>query len=329
MKTTEQLQEAYENHKEALAVPVVESTGLKKLKIAICVSGQTRSLNDNPKYTEDLNKIIKLFDEYDYDLFGHTWSDQDDPHPGILENFTEYKTTDQSTIWDEINVRKSEVNWTQYFQTRWEWMDYPEYRDILAGKSDISFIDFAKERIYGSVGQIWSAHESFLLTKNHAYNNYKFVVKIRWDSEIRLFHGHEHTAKLIDRFKENVRNWSHRLYEFRHDTVDRYPNCLCADNFISEHECGPYANDHLYIFDSEALTQMILPYSPVELFTKLITSHSKGRFASFHMPSAHTLWMMWIQKAGFLVQPLLPNFLQSNGNPDSPKMLKTNKDWNL
>ena len=95
----------------------------KKVKIAICISGQTRHLNNNPKYTEDFNNILGLFDEYDYDLFGHTWSDQEDPHSEILKQFTDYRSDSQDIIWNTIIDHKEFGNsyfpvWSQYFQTK-------------------------------------------------------------------------------------------------------------------------------------------------------------------------------------------------------------------
>ena len=40
-----------------------------RLKIAICVSGQTRHFNKDPRYTQNFYEILDLFNEYDYDLF--------------------------------------------------------------------------------------------------------------------------------------------------------------------------------------------------------------------------------------------------------------------
>ena len=62
-----------------------------RLKIAICVSGQTRHFNKDPSYTDDFYEVLDLFSDYDYDLFGHTWADQEDPHSEVLNKFTEYR----------------------------------------------------------------------------------------------------------------------------------------------------------------------------------------------------------------------------------------------
>ena len=332
MKTTEQLQEAYEKHKEELAPTVVESTGLKKLKIAICVSGQTRHFNDDPLYTEDFNKILSLFDEYDYDLFGHTWADHKDPHDEVLSRFKEYRSDPQSIIWDEITGPGSigngqdSMHWKYFLPFTDKWMEHTDYRDMLNGTSDTSFIDFAKDRIYGAIGQVWSAHESFLLTKNHfATNNYEFVVKIRWDDMINLYHGHDFIKEQIDKFKQVVYNWSNRHPHFSNNPGNEsqlYPSCLCADDLILNSFGGiPYANDHIYLIRGITLKENILTFTPYELFKNMLVEPA-GRMLH-NIPTAHTLWMVWLLNAGLTIGPLLPNFIQSNGSSDS----KTNNYW--
>ena len=122
-------------------------------KIAICVSGQTRHFNDAPQYTDDFYKILDLFSDYDYDLFGHTWADQEDPHDAVLNKFVEYRSDNQEVIWDTINnpdVYRDLNNrpmWPQFFTTEKDWHLKPEYQDMLNGISDTSYIDFAKARI--------------------------------------------------------------------------------------------------------------------------------------------------------------------------------------
>lgn len=310
---------------------------LKKPKIAICFSGQTRHFNKNPQYTEDFNNILALFDDYDYDLFGHTWSDQEDPHPEVLNQFTSYRSDSQDIIWDTIIDHKQFGNryfpvWSQYFQTKEDWFEKEEYIDILKGKSDTNYIDFARERINGTVGQIWSAHESFLLTKNYfisppehgwAPTTYVFVVKLRWDLMINLYNGREYVQTRIDRLKEVIHNWSNDKMEYNQAFGKRSPSCLCADDCLLSYNSTPYANDHMYIFDGEKFEKSdMLTHSPVILLADLLLK-MEGSFPA--LPSAHTLWMDWILSAGFEVNAVLPNILQPNG----PSGNKINKDWNI
>ena len=130
----------------------------ERLKIAICYSGQTRHFNKDPRYTQNFYEILDLFNEYDYDLFGHTWADHEDPHSEVLDKLTEYRSDDQKIIWDAITDLRPTPNkyfpiWTQFFQTQPEWYDKPEYMDMLKGKSDKNFIDFIKNESSNPLGR--------------------------------------------------------------------------------------------------------------------------------------------------------------------------------
>jgi hypothetical protein len=299
----------------------------EKLKIAICVSGQTRHFNEDPAYLDDFNKLLGLFDEYDYDLFGHTWADQEDPRPGVLKRFTEYRSDPQSIIWDAITPSPdtNNIHWTAFLTTRSEWMQKPEYIDIINNKSDINFIDFAKDQIYGQIGQVWSAHESFLLTKNHAGNKYDFVVKLRWDTMIRK-HVLDHQGRVqsntddsINRFKEQLYNWSHCLNQWNFKTCDKYPSCLSLDNCVISERGNPYINDHLYVFKFNHFKNSILAHSPYDLFIRVLKEGSNNG----GLGSAHSLWIKWILNSGFSVSPILPDIFTPNG----PGENKPNKEW--
>ena len=301
----------------------------ERLKIAICYSGQTRHFNKDPRYTQNFYEILDLFNEYDYDLFGHTWADQEDPHSGVLEKFTEYRSDDQEIIWDAITNLRPTPNkyfpiWTQFFQTKEEWYDKPEYMDILKGKSDENFINFIKERIKGNVGQVWSAHESFLLTVPQA-NEYSFVVRLRWDSWINDFHGTEYVQNSIDRFKDILYNWSHKKMEFSQHPLNG-TSCLCSDDCVITKNSAPYANDHLFVFKGEEFRNKITNIKPVDYLTNLLYSYVSGGNHNYpSLPAAHTLWMDWILHTGFKVTPALPDILTGNG----PSEGKTNKEWNI
>ena len=209
---------------------------MAKDKIAICFSGQTRHFNENRQYTNDFYEILELFDDYDYDLFGHTWADHKFPHGEIKQRFKECKRTDQELVWDNILNNTVSGNgytptWEQFFRTNEEWFKKPEYMDILSGKSDVSYIDFAKERIKGTVGQVWSAHESFLLTKPYfESNNYVAVIKLRWDLMIKRFEGEDWVNTNKERFKNMLSNWINKEVDFGGSA--KHPSCLSVDDCI-------------------------------------------------------------------------------------------------
>jgi hypothetical protein len=303
---------------------------MQKKKIAICFSGQTRHFNKDPRYTQDFYEVLDLFDEFDYDLFGHNWSDHADPHSEVLDKFTEYRSDDQEIIWDAITDLRAIPNqyfpvWEQFFQTKEEWYKKPEYIDMLKGNSDVNYIEFAKERIKGNIGQVWSAHESFLLTSSHWQKTfYSVVVRVRWDLMIKYFHGHEWVNANKQRFKDILYNWVNKQDEFKDN--HRWPDCLCSDDCVFEYNSTPYANDHMYLFDGGAFTKNGLYIKqPVDMFSSLLYHYINGPHNFPRLPSAHSLWMDWIQYAGFRVSPKLPHLFQANG----PSEGKTNKEWNI
>ena len=200
--------------------------------------------------------------------------------------------------------------------------------DMLKGKSDMNYIEFAKERIKGTVGQIWSAHESFLLTSSHWQQNmYSFVVKVRWDLMIKYFNGHEWVTTNKERFKDVLYNWSHKKMEFnQHPLFDT--SCLCTDDcLITEggDRSAPFANDHLFVFDGPEFKDKITNIKPVDLLTNMLYSYVRGSHNYPSLPAAHTLWMEWILYSKFKVTPALPHLLTGNG----PSEGKTNKEWNI
>ena len=303
-----------------------------KKKIAICFSGQTRHFNDNRLYTEHFYEILNLFDDYDYDLFGHTWADHVNPHGEVRQLFKEYRRDDQEIIWNDIlhnTVHNDDYgpNWVQFFQTNKEWYEKSEYMDILNGKSDVSYIDFAKERIKGTVGQVWSAHESFKLTDKHwADNNYQMVIKLRWDLMIKYFSGKDWVNENKKRFKTTLQNWINKEVDFAN--MYEYPSCLCVDDLIvsSSHRSGsPYVNDHIFAFSGETWPMDRISKKPAELLSSLLLSYMPSDANEPVLPSAHTLWMDWIMHNKFIICPRLPNMFQANG----PSEGKINKEWNI
>jgi len=302
-----------------------------KKKIAICVSGQTRHFNSNPVYTQNFLEILDLFNDYDYDLFGHTWSDHEDPHSEVLEKFTEYRSDDQEIIWNDIlsagsfNSKNYVPTWDQFFQTNEDWYAKSEYLDILNGKSSTSYIDFAKERIKGTVGQVWSAHESFRLTKEHlAENKYQMVIKLRWDLMIKYFNGSDWVVDNKQRFKNMLNNWINKEVDFKQLHVN--PTCLASDDCVITKRSSPYVNDHIFVLDGITfLRYNIASIKPVDILAKLLLNYQPVGPLSGRLPSAHTLWMDWILNAGFIVSPKLPNMFQANGRD----VIKINKDWNI
>jgi len=298
-----------------------------KPKIAICVSGQTRHFNADPQYTEDFNNILGLFEGFDYDLFGHTWNDHEDPRKEILDRFTDYRSDDQKVIWDSIIDPRSYKNpegcpnWFQFFTTQKEWIHRKEYQDILNGTSDTSYIDFAKERINGHCGQVWSAMESFLLTKHRRYD---FVVRLRWDCRI-CNNANEFNNTIeeeIVQFKKMLWAWINQegkcsLYPFTES------NCLTADDCQVTGDSF-YTNDMLYVIKGDTLRNIINNHTTVQTFEKILEEKN-------YINMSHELWADWLKQMELRCIPALNNLLRLNGDyrlVDDP-ILKPNKKWRV
>ena len=297
-----------------------------KPKIAICVSGQTRHFNADPQYTEDFNNVLGLFDDFEYDLFGHTWSDQENPHPEVLERFTDYRSDDQKVIWDTIIDSNSYKNpeqhphWSQFFTPKRDWLNKKEYQDILNGTSDTSYIDFAKERINGHCGQVWSAMESFLLTK---HKHYDFVVRIRWDSKI-CDEPSEFTMPIeeeIKQFKHTLWAWINQKEKFNLSPLDN-ASCLVADDCLIENNRF-YANDMLYVIKGNVLRNIIDNYTTIHVFEKMLNE------AGHYVAMSHELWADWLDILNLRCVPALNNLIRLNGDfrlVNDP-VSKPNKKW--
>ena len=300
-------------------------------KIAICVSGQTRHINEDPVYTQDFLEILDLFSDYDYDLFGHTWADNEDPNDAILNKFVEYRSDDQRIIWDTINdptvykYSNRRPVWPQFFKTGNDWIKKTEYQDIINGTSDTSYIDFAKERINGSVGQVWSAMESFLLTKKHwASNNYRFVVKIRWDCKINKYvYGDENIEDKKKEFKETLWLWTSKQGRFdpKFGNLFTESTCLTANDCIMEGGAF-YANDIFYIIRGDAFNDNILNFTTIRTFEEMLIEMGKENFISM----SHQLWAEWLLSRELICAPLLHDLIQPNGHPEDGKL---NKRWKI
>ena len=142
---------------------------MSKPKIAICVSGQTRGFNDRcDRFYENIDHI---FQDFDYDLFGHTWDDQeiDQSHYNI---FNEIIKTPQEEIWKEIQ----NINPFAFFLLTDQIIASNEYKLAIAGQGNLA--DLMNETITGCYAQLVSGHQAISLAPSDEYHAY---VKYRWD----------------------------------------------------------------------------------------------------------------------------------------------------
>lgn len=144
---------------------------MSKPKIAICVSGQTRGFNDrSDRFYESIDDI---FQDFDYDLFGHTWTDQeiDQSHYDIFKQIIK---TPQEEIWKELNKRP--LNPFSFFLLTDEIRDSAEYQLAMSGQGNLA--DLMNQVITGCYSQLVSGAQAISLAPLGEYQAY---VKYRWD----------------------------------------------------------------------------------------------------------------------------------------------------
>jgi len=300
-----------------------------KHKIAICVSGQTRQLNMDDNI-EKLLEVLQIFEnEFEVDYYGHTWADQEDPDPIILNKFCEYKKEDQSVIWDTITApnnivqRDDRYGWPYWFQTKKSWWNDPDYLAILNGTSDTSYIDFAKDRIYGTVGQVWSAHQSFSLVRDTlTKEQYKAVIRLRWDTSIQWNNGRPVTEENIERFKQQLHDW----IDSKNNFAQYNCCCLVSDQSHFQDWGPPFFNDFCFVFrpsDVNVIKNIIFG-DIMHAFKKIFSDLNQTGHLS--LPSAHSLWAHYLVAtlSNGRITPMLPNIFTASGSP-----YKSNKRWGI
>ena len=297
-----------------------------KKRIAICYSGQTRHINDDPVFTEDWYNILGLFDEFDCDLFGHTWEDQVTPNDDILSNFKVFKKTNQEDIWDAVKLMNI-IGFWQFLPEGADWHLKPEYQDIINNNGD--FIDFAKKRISGTLGQLWSAHECFHLIKALAHwPDYEYVVRLRWDLNSTFANTSQNEIMLLrDQFKDALRNYARDRHKqpLTSTRSARYgdfnsADILATDMLYNGRHNTPFVNDHLFVIKGISFLQSkIIRQTPIEAFSHMARNSPSG------FPTSHTLWVEWFNYFNLHLQTALPDITSSNGPSDG----KINKEWNI
>lgn len=316
-----------------------------KPKIALCFSGQTRHINEDPAFLAQYKEIISMFSEFDIDFYGHTWSDQPDPDPEFLYGYEKFIKTNQEEIWNAVTTRGSTVPGRMFWNflpQKSEWYHEDEFQHVLNGKID--FTQWAKKMIKGTLGQIWSAHECFRLVEQSG-KDYLYVVRLRWDILIQhrdhvnkniVFNSQdrlqdEKIISLLEEFKNTLREITHnnQLPSNRSQRMDlgsKWDVLTAECEFIPADNGFAYVNDHIFVLKGESFMKSgIGVKKPIELFDSMIVNHSLTFHKFLGFGSSHTLWMEWFMNSNFNLLPCLPDITTANGHMDG----KPNKKWNI
>lgn len=147
-----------------------------KPKIAICISGQTRTHNTRE---DQFHRGLEILfgSEFDYDLYAHTWDDQ--VLPTQAHRYTVLKTTDQSLLWKHM-ISKGNPFSAMFLTEKLQ--NTPEYQSAISGES--SLVHLMEKCITGIYSQLvgnWHAFDS--ITEPEKYCAF---VRFRWDVTVKL-----------------------------------------------------------------------------------------------------------------------------------------------
>lgn len=271
-----------------------------KKRLAICISGQTRIYN---KSWEHFHRQLDEFfgDEYEYDLYGHTWNNC--PHSNELtseqnEKFTHFHTTSNLDIWNEWI--KHDIFSTTPFKSSWN--NIPEWQEFISG-NDSGIIEFIKQRAIGGWAQIWSFNEAV----ENVPQQYDGLVRYRWDTWV------VDDADVTKATKNEIRHFLNKTGDF-HQTPGR---CLSM---------GPQLIDILYmqdtfmVFDQEGMKKLITASNDF-----LVTLDKCVQQKEYiNAPSAHELWAIYLKSCGIKIvagMPTCVNMIEYDQ--------KENKKWSI
>lgn len=203
------------------------------MKIAVCVSGQTRRHNFyKDKWLEDLNE---LFGPNNCDLYGHTWRGQPAPH--YMNLFKGYTCDDQDMI--KTWVDKNPFQRMYHNQA---WLDNPEYRDMM---KDGRWYEHALDATVRAYGQYWSA----LLCFKQIEQDYDIIVRYRWDIGINKTNLND-VRLAITNFKKAQKQGTESIPgEIRKDIDPLIP----ADVLVSTPHRSDYIPDMFFVSNNKIL----------------------------------------------------------------------------
>lgn len=247
---------------------------MKKFKIAILVSGQTRNCTSiaNTKLFETVETLFPL-DMYDIDYFGHTWNDQVKPD-FVEKKFKNFYQSDINDIWNFVKTQ----NIHKFVPYSWEWeSNNSQYKDI---KNDpIKFYNLAKSLTIASMAQLWSHLYLAERTMNILKDKYEFYVRLRWDCSIGL-HYSKNIEQEIEYFKSATNLWAREYVNYEWHQYNKSNSFILTTTPARLNDTVPWTNDHIYLIK----------------YRKLLSEKTKEKifaqiaYQSDTMPSSHTLW---------------------------------------
>lgn len=267
-----------EIHKKLSPPEAEELAKSHTLKIAICVSGETRMFRDPEiapeTFEKDLYAFKKILNDlgHEVDLYGHTWKHCNTTHING-NDFKRIKVQDQAVIdhWIKKNIfLRSPLILEQTLN--------PMHAD------DDGFIEEHVKNGRRTYGQIWSAFEAFDLVTDE--DEYDVVVRWRWD--LGLWRPNEY----------NIKQLNYILYKIAH-----YPGKLGATSGNSDIIPFDYDSrgfnvsfsftgtiEDVIIFFTNDIVKLTHIDPKEEILDSILRDGLKGT----PVDDAHTLWYQYI-----------------------------------
>ena len=287
---------------------------MRKPKILIVVSGQTRRINEHNFHERFLDSIHRCFPEEKYlvNIVGHTWDDQ--PLPDNMDPYAKIIQTSQNDI----------VDWVMDFPgkriaCREAWIEQPEFQELK--KDPTAYWNHLMEVAKGTYGQVWSFWESMQLAKTYTKSiTYDAVIKWRWDTGLMPVHNNitdeefqeqcEYHNKLFDDFIKARGHWGYL-------TFGDMGVCGTTTVLSTIRDKTNYIPDHVFWFRPHTI-DLFLENSVGEILDR-ICQKSAGT-----PPSGHTLWAEYLWQCEVEMMPVFPDIFSCFYSADKP-----NKDWGI
>lgn len=270
---------------------------MSKPSIAICLTGQMRNFREQEQTFH--NQMETLFGDTDYDLYGHTWSDQELPNHG--DKFTKISVTNQNDIWQRIaewNPFAAMIVTDQIKQST-------EFLAAINGTGDMhSLMKLVITGLYAQIVSTWEC----LNGVSHAGKQYDSYIKLRWDSGIQ-----DYSSTYIDLWKQDL----FRAIEKHKETPQ--PIALLQHN-DSGHRWIP---DIMFNFNPSAYKKLISK----NIFMCINEMGEQHRLNNH----SHDLWEDYItfNEIKFESMSAVSIIGFNDSGPDNGGTIKTNKKWGI
>jgi hypothetical protein len=287
------------------------------MKIALCLSGETRMFNDfDNSPSEGPQHFYKMLKNFypDIDVYGHTWSHCDIPVTTAFE-FKQLLIEDQKIIDDWV----SEDFVNRAFSNRMQW----NKQHVLRDQTPDSFVAESLRRSRYAYGQLFSAYHCFALVNQE----YDIVIRYRWDLGCMSYADRVNFSNMdeVEFFKHTVVSEIERLMARQHQQA-QIPTVITSTNCVifSGNPPAIQIEDTFYMFNRMSYSALSFDSdnrpTTIEQLLAVIFETTWGN----EKPSAHTLWANCLFSHRLELQMTLPNMFWLHRNVDKQHLYDPN-----